>query len=220
MTNTVLLAGGSGLIGHFLLNDLLAQGKKVLLPLRNVYAYQQEHPELSEQANLTLVSYDELWSMDTPLDAFFCALGTTKAKAGKKGLKKVDHELVIQCAQFALNNGAKTASVVSALGANARSFIFYNKVKGQMQEDLQALGFEQTHIWQPSLLIGERPETRSLEEFGAKFLHWPIWGNSQALPGKTVASAMLQAANKNTQAGVQFFKVADIKRFAAQSTNH
>lgn len=220
MINSVLLAGGSGLIGHFLLNDLLAQGKKVLMPLRNVYAYQQEYPELTEHPNLTLVSYDELWSLETSLDAFFCALGTTKAKSGKKGLKKVDHLLVIQCAEYALNNGAKTASVVSALGANARSLIFYNKVKGQMQDDLLAVGFQSTHIWQPSLLIGERPETRSLEEFGAKFLHWPIWGNSQALPGETVAKAMLQASQENSQTGVQFYKVADIKRFAAQSIKH
>src|SRR5690554_14430 len=220
MTKSVLLAGGSGLIGGFLLKDLLKQDVQVLMPLRNVTAWQSEHPSLAAQANLTLVSYDELWTLEIPIDAYFCALGTTRAKAGKEGLKKVDHDLVIDCAKFALENGAKLASVVSALGASSKSLFFYNRIKGQMEESLQALSFEQTHIWRPSLLIGERPEKRFLEELAGKFLHLSFWGGSQALPGKTVASAMLQAANKNTQTGVQFFNVANIKHFAAQSIKH
>ena len=217
MNKSVLLVGGSGLIGSFLLKDLLKQDMQVLMPLRNVAAWQQQHPTLAANSNLTLVSYDQLWALHTPLDAYFCALGTTRAKAGKEGLKKVDHDLVIDCAKFALENGAKLASVVSALGASSKSLFFYNRIKGQMEESLQALSFERTHIWRPSLLIGERPEKRFLEELAGKFLHLSFWGNSQALPGQTVAKAMLQAANKNTQAGVQFFNVAKIKNFAAQS---
>lgn len=217
MNKSVLLVGGSGLIGSFLLKDLLKQDMQVLMPLRNVAAWQQQHPTLAANSNLTLVSYDQLWALQTPLDAYFCALGTTRAKAGKEGLKKVDHDLVIDCAKFALENGAKLASVVSALGASSKSLFFYNKIKGQMQKSLQALNFERTHIWQPSVLIGERPESRYLEELAGKFMHLSFWGNSQALPGQTVAKAMLQAANKNTQAGVQFFNVAKIKNFAAQS---
>lgn len=220
MTKSVLLAGGSGLIGGFLLKDLLKQDVQVIMPLRNVTAWQSEHPSLAAQANLTLVSYDELWTLEIPIDAYFCALGTTRAKAGKEGLKKVDHDLVIDCAKFALENGAKLASVVSALGASSKSLFFYNRIKGQMEESLQALSFEQTHIWRPSLLIGERAEKRFLEELAGKLLHLSFWGGSQALPGKTVASAMLQAANKNTQTGVQFFNVANIKSFAAQSIKH
>lgn len=217
MNKSVLLVGGSGLIGSFLLKDLLKQDMQVLMPLRNVAAWQQQHPTLAANSNLTLVSYDQLWALQTPLDAYFCALGTTRAKAGKEGLKKVDHDLVIDCAKFALENGAKLASVVSALGASSKSLFFYNKIKGQMQKSLQALNFERTHIWQPSVLIGERPESRYLEELAGKFMRLSFLGNSQALPGQTVAKAMLQAANKNTQAGVQFFNVAKIKNFAAQS---
>ncbi len=220
MNKCVLLVGGSGLIGGFLLKDLLKQDVHVLMPLRNVAAFQKEHSSLAAQANLTLVSYDELWSLKMPLDAYFCALGTTRAKAGKDGLKKVDHDLVIDCAKYALMNGAKLASVVSALGASSKSLFFYNRVKGQMEESLQSLKFEKTHIWRPSLLIGERPEKRFLEELAGKFLHLSFWGSSQALPGKTVASAMLLAANLSTQTGVQFFNVANIKNFAAQFIKH
>lgn len=216
----VLLAGGSGLIGGFLLQTLLKQGVGVLLPLRNVAAWQKQHPDLADHSNLTLVSYEQLWSLQPKLDAYFCALGTTKAKAGKEGLKKVDHDLVIDCAQFALKNGVSFASVVSALGASPKSLFFYNRIKGQMEESLQALGFESTHIWRPSLLMGERPESRFLEDLAGKFLHLPIWGNSQALPGKTVATAMWQAADTNTQTGVQIFNVAKIKTFAAPLINH
>src|SRR5690554_8163789 len=86
-----------------------------------------------------------------------------------------------------------------------------------MEKSLTALDFETIHIWQPSLLMGERPEKRFLEEFAGKFMHLSLWGNTQALPGKTVAKAMLQAFVQGTQAGVQIFNVADIKRFAAQS---
>lgn len=220
MIKNVLLVGGSGLIGGFLLKDLLKQDVQVLMPLRNVAAWQKEHPSLATQANLTLVNYEELWTLKAPLDAYFCALGTTRAKAGKNGLKRVDHDLVIDCAQYALKNGAKLASVVSALGANSKSLFFYNSIKGQMEESLQALSFEKTHIWRPSLLIGERPEKRFLEELAGKFLHLSFWGGSQALPGKTVASAMLQAAIKSTQTSVQFFNVANIKHFAAQSITY
>lgn len=217
MINNVLLVGGSGLIGGFLLKDLLAQDLQVLMPLRNVSAWQQEHPSLAAHANLTLVDYQTLWALETPIDAYFCALGTTRAKAGNDGLKAVDHDLVIDCAKYALKNGATLASVVSALGASAESLFFYNRIKGQMEQSLQALNFERTHLWRPSVLIGERPEKRYLEELAGKFMHLSFWGDSQALPGKTVAKAMLQAAKQTTQAGVQFFNVANIKSFAAQS---
>lgn len=217
MINNVLLAGGSGLIGGFLLKDLLKQDVQVIMPLRNVSAWQQEHPSLAAHANLTLIDYQTLWALETPIDAYFCALGTTRAKAGNDGLKAVDHDLVIDCAKYALKNGATLASVVSALGASAESLFFYNRIKGQMEQSLQALNFERTHLWRPSVLIGERPEKRYLEELAGKFMHLSFWGNSQALPGKTVAKAMLQASKQTTQAGVQFFNVANIKSFAAQS---
>ena len=217
MINNVLLAGGSGLIGGFLLKDLLKQDVQVIMPLRNVSAWQQEHPSLAAHANLTLIDYQTLWALETPIDAYFCALGTTRAKAGNDGLKAVDHDLVIDCAKYALKNGATLASVVSALGASAESLFFYNRIKGQMEQSLQALNFERTHLWRPSVLIGERPEKRYLEELAGKFMHLSFWGDSQALPGKTVAKAMLQASKQTTQAGVQFFNVANIKSFAAQS---
>lgn len=220
MTKRILLVGGSGLIGHSLLSGLLNQNVQVLLPLRDLERWRHENSTLSSHPNLTLTSYDKLWTQTPELDAFFCALGTTQAKSGKAGLMKVDHDLVIKSAEFALHAGAKIASVVSAIGANPKSVFFYNRVKGQMEKSLTALDFETIHIWQPSLLMGERPEKRFLEEFAGKFMHLSLWGNAQALPGKTVAKAMLQAFVQGTQAGVEIFNVADIKRFAAQSLKY
>src|SRR5690554_6386757 len=165
MTKRILLVGGSGLIGHSLLSGLLNQNVQVLLPLRDLERWRHENSTLSSHPNLTLTSYDTVWPQTPELDAFFCALGTTQAKAGKAGLMKVDHDLVIKSAEFALHAGAKIESIISAIGANPQSVFFYNRVKGQMEKSLTALDFAIIHIWQLSVLMAERLQKRFLEVF-------------------------------------------------------
>jgi uncharacterized protein YbjT (DUF2867 family) len=91
-------------------------------------------------------------------------LGTTIGKAGsKQAFRAIDHDAVLSFAQAALAAGASSFVVVTALGADARSGVFYNRVKGETEADLRALGYASLAIAQPSLLIGERVESRPLE---------------------------------------------------------
>lgn len=217
MPETVLLAGGSGLIGQCLLRGLLAAGCRVLLPLRDPSGWCQQHPELAADPAVRTLSYNELWQCREAINAYFCALGTTRAEAGREGLLAVDYQLVIDCASHARQRGAVLASVVSAAGADARSPIFYNRVKGQMENSLSALHFDRTHLWRPSVLLGDRPRSRPLEQLAGWFLRSPLWGNAQALPGEVVARAMLNAALHQRQSGVLHLPVAAIRYYAGQS---
>ncbi|WP_430462470.1 hypothetical protein ACQUQU_06695 [Thalassolituus sp. LLYu03] len=219
---TVLLAGGSGLIGSALLQCLMRNHDvQVLLPLRNPQAFQQriahESPEFAASGRVTLLTYDQLLHGHHAVDYFFCALGTTRKQAGKAGLFAVDYQLVVDCAGWALKHGARCAAVVSALGANARSAFFYNRVKGQMEQALEALAFEHLHVWQPSLLLGERAQPRLLETCSGYLLSSPLWGNLQAMEGARIAEAMVAAAFSETKENpsVVRYRVADVKRLTA-----
>lgn len=211
----VVLAGGSGLIGSALIELLAARDDiQLLLPLRRVDEWCRLHPQLAADPRITPIAFDELLAESRPVDAFFCALGTTQAKSGKQGLYAVDYQLVTDCAAWARANGAQLASVVSALGADAGSRFFYNRVKGQMEQRLETLGFSRLQLWQPSLLIGERNERRSLERLAGWLLRSAVWGNLQAMPGERIARAMVAAAfseSSEYRRKVRY-RVADVRR--------
>jgi uncharacterized protein YbjT (DUF2867 family) len=97
-------------------------------------------------------------------EVVFCALGTTIGKAGSQAaFRAVDHDAVLAFAEAALGAGARHFVLVSSLGADPRSRIFYNRVKGEIEADLRALGFASLTIAQPSLLLGDRLEPRAAE---------------------------------------------------------
>ena len=100
-------------------------------------------------------------------DDVFCCLGTTIAKAGSRdAFRKVDFEYIVGLARNARKAGAKRFLVVSSLGANAHSAVFYSRVKGETEQALQAIGFRELHLFQPSLLLGNRHESRMGERIG------------------------------------------------------
>ncbi|SHN18266.1 hypothetical protein SAMN04488057_109145 [Cyclobacterium lianum] len=102
---------------------------------------------------------------DRPL--VFCSLGTTIRQAGSKDdFYRIDHDYVISFARMSLRYGAKRFAYVSAIGADAQSSIFYNKVKGTVEDDLRRMDFEYLGLFQPSLLLGDRKENRLGEEVG------------------------------------------------------
>lgn len=157
-----LLAGATGLVGRELLRLLLESSdyERVHLVQRRPAAL--DHPKAVEH----LVSFDELSGLeieDRVTDAF-CALGTTIAKAGSvEQLQKVDRDYVRDFGRLALETGAERFSVVSAMGANPKSFNYYNRTKGEMEELLRGLGFPSLRVFRPSLLLGSRGERRPKE---------------------------------------------------------
>lgn len=169
---TALLAGATGLIGGALLP--LLQGSA---------AYAHTHvlvrravPDATADARTTfhVVDFARLPALPA-VDDVYVALGTTIKVAGSQAaFCAVDFDYVVNTARAAKAAGATHLAVVSALGADARSRVFYNRVKGEMQDAIGALGFESVVIAQPSLLLGDRAAigqpVRSGEEWAARLL--------------------------------------------------
>jgi uncharacterized protein YbjT (DUF2867 family) len=194
-----LIAGATGLIGRELFKLLLASHHyhriHVLLrrPARDLQA--------DERVSLHYVEYNKLTPMP-PVDDVFIALGTTIDVAGsKEAFRRVDHDAVLATARACLLRGAKRLVVVSAMGASRRSLVFYNRVKGQMEEAVSRLPFESVTILQPSLLLGDRAALgqpqRQGEQLAARLLKpvMPLVPRAvRPIAAQDVAKAMLDAA--------------------------
>ncbi len=165
MAKTALIIGSTGLVGEQCLKELLASAayEKVIALTRKRLLLQNPKLEniVTDFENLERIK-DQLKADDV-----FCAMGTTIAKAGsKEGFRKVDFEIPLQVAQLGLWNGAKKFILVSSLGADAASFVFYSKTKGELENELMKLNFESLVILRPSILLGDRKERRAGEEIG------------------------------------------------------
>ena len=194
---TALLAGASGLVGGHCLRLLLAEptyGRVIALGRR---ALPLQHPKLEQK----LVDFAHIADLVPRVDDVYCCLGTTIKKAGSQAaFRRVDHDYVVALAQAAKQAGARRFLLVSSLGANSRSRIFYSRVKGEAERDVSAVPFKAVHIFRPSLLLGERAESRPLERLGsvafgalAPLLAGPL-RPYRAIPAETVARAMVRAA--------------------------
>lgn len=212
-----LLVGATGLIGREVLRLLLQSPRysSVVVIARDADLLRREHADVG----LTVLTFDECVTglpevvLKQGVDDFYCALGTTQKVSGKDGLRFVDKELVLRSAGWALAAGALKASIVSALGVSPGSPFFYNRIKGEMEQAVAELGFATTIFWQPSVLIGKRPEQRVAEELAARFLSFNFLGNFQALPGERIAQAMV-AATPDTESGLFRHRVSRIKQLS------
>lgn len=162
MEKKAVLLGATGLIGESLLEQLLSNShyKEVLIVGRK--KLERQHPKLKQ----LVVNFDKLQDYAPQIqgDVVFCCLGTTKSKTPDlEQYKKIDYQYPLDAATIAKNNGAEQYHLVSALGANPTSSIFYTKTKGEVERDLKEIPFKSIHIYQPSLLVGERKENRSME---------------------------------------------------------
>ena len=200
-TRTALVAGASGLVGGFLLDALLEDSQYREVHSLGRRPLPRQHPKLVQHT----VDFARLGSEALPpaQDAF-CCLGTTIKKAGsQEAFRAVDHDAVLAFASASKKAGVRRFLVVTALGADARSRVFYNRVKGETEEHLKALGFESLVILQPSLLLGERAESRPGEHAAiivsrvlAPLLR-PL--ASRPIEARTVARAMLALAHTAPQ---------------------
>jgi hypothetical protein len=138
----------------------------------------------------------------------FSSLGTTIKSAGSKdNFYKIDHDLVVGFAQWAKSLGASKFLYVSATGANASSSIFYNKVKGETEEDLKKLGFEFLGLFRPSLLLGNRHEFRFGEAVASIVLKPLVWlklaKNFRPIYDHQVAKAMVKKAGEAASSSLE-----------------
>ncbi len=200
MARTAVVAGASGLVGRELVNRLSrtpAYGRTIALTRR---ALELEHPGLIE-APARFDALDDvlapLVSPSNPIDAY-CCLGTTIRAAGSKpAFYRVDHDLVLAFARWAAGAPVARLVVISALGADAASRVFYNRVKGETESDLRAVAGSRLVLVRPSLLDGPRTESRWSETF-ALALTRPVrtWLPATFRPVgvEDVAQSMIDAA--------------------------
>ena len=169
----ILLAGATGLTGEHLLDRLLNEPTiaRVLAPSRRPLA---AHKRLENPVGDPAVFLPQLSGR---VDLAFCCLGTTIKLAGsQEAFRAVDHDMVVAFAKRAREMGARHLIVISAIGADPKSSVFYNRIKGEMEQSLRAQGWPQLTIARPSLLIGERLEERMAEKIAG-----PL---SKLIPGK------------------------------------
>jgi uncharacterized protein YbjT (DUF2867 family) len=169
----ILLAGATGLTGEHLLDRMLNEPtvKRVIAPARRQLA---EHPRLDNPVGPLAELIPHLVQ---PVDTVFCCLGTTLKEAGsEEAFRSVDFDLPLALGERGLALGARHYIVVSALGADSQSSIFYSRVKGELEDALRQQGWQQLTIARPSLLLGQREEIRLAELLAAPF--------SRILPGK------------------------------------
>lgn len=197
---TAVLAGTTGLIGSQVLTLLLNDTyySKVIALSRKPLTI--THPKLD---NL-IVNFDSLTSVSDRLrgDDVFCCLGTTMKVAGsKEAFREVDFEYPLSVATITKSQGATQFLLITALGADANSAVFYNRVKGEVETAIAKVGFSSFHIFQPSMLLGPRTESRAGESIGKmvmKALDFVIPKKYKAIESEKVARAMLVLAKKNT----------------------
>ncbi len=203
-TRTALLIGASGLVGSYVLQQLLAMSiyNKVTVLVRRPLGV--SHAKLQE----LVVDFEHLreHAHAFKVDDIYCCVGTTIKKAGsKEAFRAVDYHIPVETAKFASAQGAKQYLLVSSLGANAKSLFFYMRTKGEVEEALKKHPFKAIHILQPSMLLGPRKEKRFGEKFGQIFMKLVepllIGGlkKYKAIHAETVAKAMIKIALEEKQ---------------------
>lgn len=191
---TVILAGATGLVGREILQGLLADPGVGTVHTLGRRAPATQHPKLTAH----IVDFTALPPLP-PADELYLALGTTIKVAGSQAaFRAVDYDANLNVAQAALAAGVKKVGLVSAMGADAGSKIFYKRVKGELEDALTQLPFEGLVIARPSLLVGDRKvlgqPKRSGEVVGevmARVLGFLIPANYKPIQASAVAQALL-----------------------------
>lgn len=218
---TALVAGATGLVGGYLVRRLIedpACTKVVVLARRP--------PEgiASPKLQTLIADFDLLDGIleGIAVDDAYCALGTTIKKVGSQpAFAKVDHDYIVNFAHAAKAAGAKRFMLVSAMGADSHSSIFYSRVKGETERDVAAVGFYALHIFRPGLILGDRAERRTLEGIGmglAPFLNPLMLGPARqyrSIPAETIAAGM-QGAAQSKKKGVLIHTYDAIRQYAGR----
>jgi uncharacterized protein YbjT (DUF2867 family) len=201
VSRTALVAGATGLVGSHVLALLLADAHWSRVVTVGRRRTSQQHDKLQQRVldlgELEIVS-------DLPhVDDVFCCLGTTIKQAGSQpAFRQVDHALVVGLARAGLRAGATQFLLVSAIGADPESRVFYSRVKGETEAAIRTLPYQGLQIFRPSLLLGERPEFRLGERIamlGAPVLQALLFGRLRRyrpIHAATVARAMIAIAQE------------------------
>ena len=197
---TVLVIGATGMTGTELIKKLLdtEEYSKVISFVRR--ATGTTHPKLTEH----IVDFDDManWKYLLKGDVLFSAMGTTLKNAGSKAAQyKIDYTFQYEAAMYAAENGVSTYVLISSVGANANSLNFYQRMKGELDNAVQQLGFNTIVILRPGQLYGNRTEKRSAEKFALQmmfiFNKIGLLKKLRPIHASQLANAMIVAATLN-----------------------
>ncbi len=207
-----LVLGASGFVGRYLTDLLLAAPdyEKVTIVVRRDIGL--EHPKLK-----TLIAgFESLPQIKEAIEAdeIFITLGTTTKKTpDRKAYYQVDHDYPVLATRIAKERGARSVFLLTAVGADAGSGTFYLRTKGETERDVIAVGMDHTHIFHPSMILGERTEFRLLEKIFLKI--WPLadtllklsgLSKFRGIHGKDIAKAMVNAASQKQNGKVEIYE--------------
>ena len=223
MKSTAILLGATGLIGGHILDALKSDASFDTIKVIVRRPFKDNHPKVKVE----MIDFEDANQFESAMqgaDVTFSAIGTTqkKVKVDKKKYRKIDFDITVNAAKFSAKSGAKHFLVVSSVGADSNKKGFYLKLKGEVEDALRDLakkedGLDSLSIFRPSLLLGERSETRiaeSILQFLSKALSFLFPKNMKPIKGKAVAQAMLEAAKLNKN-GVEVYHYQEMKNLCS-----
>ncbi|HEX8427090.1 NAD(P)H-binding protein [Hymenobacter sp.] len=195
---TALLIGATGLVGDYLLRQLLSDNRFSTIKVFTRRPTGYQNPEKLEEH---LVDFDEpeMWQHHLTGDVLFSTLGTTLRQAGSQSAQyKVDYNYQYRAAEAAAQNGVVTYVLVSSASADPDAFVFYTRMKGELERSIKRLPFQRIRIVQPGMLTGNRREPRLAERIAlplaAMVAYIPGLAPFRPIHGREVAQAMINAA--------------------------
>ena len=214
MSGSAIVVGATGLVGTKLVDTLLADPDYDTIHALVRRPFAATHAKLRAH----VVAFARLAEVDWPaVDDIFCCLGTTIGIAGsREAFRKVDYDLPLAIARRALERGARQFLFVSAMGADAHSSVFYNRVKGELEAAAAGLGFHAAIAFRPSLLAGDRAQSRLGERVALMVLQparWLVPRKYRPVAGLAVARAMAAFAKRGL-AGFHVVSSDAIQAFA------
>jgi len=214
MSKTATVLGATGLIGGQLVSLLLDDPHFSKVRVVGRRSTGISHKKLSEKLGDL---FDERFLKKAITgDVVFCCIGTTQAKTPDlKIYRKIDFGIPVNSIAAAKKNGAEQFLVVSSMGANAKSRVFYNRTKGHMEEALLKSNLKKVNIFRPSMLLGDRSETRVMESIGKllfRVAHNFLPKRYRGIESETVAMAMIEVAK--TKPDQQIFQSDEIQNWA------
>lgn len=215
---TAVVIGATGLIGGYLVNELLNDEQFSIIRILVRKQLPIEHPKLQQQV-IDFTNITDYKNKFGNGDVIFCCIGTTmkKVKGDKNAYTKIDHDIPAKAAEIGIAEGYKKFVIISSVGANANSSNFYLQLKGKTEDAIKQFPFESIYIVRPSMLLGKRKESRPVEKVGQilmktfSFLLIGVIKKYQPVKASDVAKAMV-AATKKEQPGIHILEYNEIKK--------
>ena len=203
MGKTAIVFGATGLVGSYLVSELIGSKRYSMIRIFTRTSTGLEHVNLDERV-VEIEKPDSYASMLSGDDLFICT-GTTYKKTGSiKRVEEIDRDLPIIIARKSQEKGVKKIAVVSSIGANPGAKSFYMRIKGEMESGIRDLKFDRTVLVRPSMLLGKRKEFRIIESIGqtfARVMGFVLLGplkKFRGIHGRDVARAMINTINTDS----------------------